>query len=273
MSRKNLQKKIFNRLFFQFIRYLRYELADSICQTALHQKDADILISFRDTFYLFVTSYEELKNEDFQESIINIKSNINDYIGNKRTGHLELSLTEIPKNKLDFINLIDDSFKEFLSDYSNSCDDFKAIGRIKYEHIKRRFMKDKKGHKVLLQSLLEFNNAFSHLAVIFYNGEDLDGNMQKAKSHLYRGCLDNYKMLLRFVMPIINDSEIKQSFLKIREQEFLLLGKKIDNKSIEYACPLTNEKSQMALSKAYKELFNAAFSKIPKQYLKSSSTP
>lgn len=268
MSKRNLRQKAFNWLFAQYTRYLEYELANSIYQNAKYPKDTNVLISFRDTFYWLVTSYYEIEKSHLMESNKKIRKSVSKYIGggNGRK-RLNLRFAEVLRGNLCFMDLIDKDFKNLLSDYSNSCDDFRSIDRIKDERI-ANFEKDKKERSLLLQSLLEFNNAFSHLAVIFCNGEDLDGNMQKAKSHLYRGCLDNYKMLLRFIMPKINSLKVEQSFLEIREHEFLLLGKNINNKPIDYTCPITNKKSQMTLSKAYKELFNTAFSKLPREYLK-----
>ena len=268
MSKRNLRQKAFNWLFAQYTRYLEYELANSIYQNAKYPKDTNVLISFRDTFYWLVTSYYEIEKSHLVESNKKIRKSVSKYIGggNGRK-RLNLRFAEVLRGNLCFMDLIDKDFKNLLSDYSNSCDDFRSIDRIKDERI-ANFEKDKKERSLLLQSLLEFNNAFSHLAVIFCNGEDLDGNMQKAKSHLYRGCLDNYKMLLRFIMPKINSLKVEQSFLEIREHEFLLLGKNINNKPIDYTCPITNKKSQMTLSKAYKELFNTAFSKLPREYLK-----
>lgn len=269
MLRKSLQAEIFNRLFFQYARYLKYELANSLQQNTHYAREANILIIFRDAFYFLITSHKQMNDTLKKDLLANIAENINTYI-RKCPKYIDLECEKILESDFDIMSLIDENFKDILTSYFISCEEFK----MKFDRIKKKYTTDNfykhKGRSVLLQSLLEFNNALSHLAIVFYNGKDSDGNIQKAESHLYRGCLDNYKMLIRFTLPICKNLDIDTTFNKIRKQEFLLLGKKINNKNTQYIDPITKKKESITIANAYKELSTAIFQKIPKECLKGN---
>ncbi|WP_416860576.1 hypothetical protein [Helicobacter ganmani] len=86
-------------------------------------------------------------------------------------------------------------------------------------------------------------------------------NVKKAQNHIYRATLDNYKMILRFTIPNLqnNKENILQSFRSMREQEFLFLGESFLNKKIDYCCPINNQSKRLPIITAYKELVEAIF--------------
>ncbi|EIZ0998516.1 hypothetical protein MOT47_001592 [Campylobacter coli] len=140
-----------------------------------------------------------------------------------------------------FMNHIDKKeFKDFLPQQDNSDD----------ENIEE---------KVFVQSLLEFNNALSHLIIaILSNSEAIQQkNIYSAINHLYRASLDNYKIIIRFTINKINNEEIIKSFLSIREQEFLLLGQDLKDKNIKFYNPNNKNNEEKNIIQAYQELYKA----------------
>ena len=114
------------------------------------------------------------------------------------------------------------------------------------------------------QPLLEFSNALSHLVAFVYHSDKKDclSNIDKAKNHIYRAALDNYKMILRFSIPNIKQKreEILHAFHSIREQEFLLIGERLDNKKITYQCPETTKtQKDLPILTAYKEFVKSIY--------------
>jgi len=80
--------------------------------------------------------------------------------------------------------------------------------------------------------LVEFNNSLAHILFALENNNNflMKININKAKSHLYRGTLDCYKEIL-----LANPSIIKKNYnlyLKIRAKEALNMGKSEDIKKI-----------------------------------------
>ena len=119
----------------------------------------------------------------------------------------------------------------------------------------KQFHINKEGN-ILVQSILEFNNALAHISNTFYSNDevkDKSGNIKKAKNHIYRAILDNYKMLLRFMIPAIRETmteNLWQNYRKIRIDEFLFLGRNITDKT----------KNNETMTKRYKEFFNVCLS-------------
>lgn len=110
----------------------------------------------------------------------------------------------------------------------------------------------------MTQALLEFNNALSHLFICIYEGNDDLKNIEKAKNHLYRGTLDNYKMVFRLAINNIKQSnkELFWAFGQIRLHELLNIGKSIHEKNI--IVEIINKQS-INIVQAYKELYNLSF--------------
>lgn len=243
-----MQKENFNTFFFCYGRYLQYDLIHSLEQETELGRNVDILMTFRDFFKLIITT-PNLTEDEFKEGKSNLDNNIATYIGKDQQECLNLQLDKISKSAFDYRLLLEQDFKDLLSDFCGSCDDFKIIDRVKHSS-NQEFNKDKKGKSVLTQALLEFNNALSHIFISVYNGNDDLKNMEKAKNHLYRGILDNYKMVIRLCIKQIKqkDSKLFDEFKEIRMQECLDLGKNIQNKKAK----------KYKLHIAYKEFYASA---------------
>ncbi|NPA11074.1 MAG: hypothetical protein GXO62_02405 [Epsilonproteobacteria bacterium] len=76
--------------------------------------------------------------------------------------------------------------------------------------------------------LVEFNNALSHILFAFENTNTFKNNINKAKSHLYRGILDCYKEILTINPHIIKKNQAK--YIKLRKKEALNIGTNEDKK-------------------------------------------
>ncbi|MEA3316296.1 MAG: hypothetical protein U9Q30_10590 [Campylobacterota bacterium] len=59
-----------------------------------------------------------------------------------------------------------------------------------------------------LQSIIEFNNAISHIHKCYSSNKDIEGNIKKAIIHLYRGVLDIYKTLILHKKGTFSSQEI-----------------------------------------------------------------
>jgi len=78
---------------------------------------------------------------------------------------------------------------------------------------------------ILKQSLMEFNNAISHINSAFWNRYPND-NIKRSLPHLERGALDFYKAIIRDRMTLRKFSdEAKDEIKKIRCLEYSKIGK------------------------------------------------
>jgi len=98
---------------------------------------------------------------------------------------------------------------------------------------------------ILKQSLMEFNNAISHLCSCFIGKADKAPNTSRAMTHINRGALDFYKAIIRdlnFVNRNINLEKLKD----IRKNEFQSIGtqngatSKVINSYKEYITEILN---------------------------------
>ncbi|EJE0173305.1 hypothetical protein M3L10_000268, partial [Campylobacter coli] len=110
-----------------------------------------------------------------------------------------------------------------------------------------------------VQSLLEFNNALSHLIISISSDSEAiqQKNIHSAINHLYRATLDNYKIIIRFTIGKISNEDIVTSFLSIRKQEFLLLGQDLKDKNINFYSPNNKKYEEKNIIQAYQELYKA----------------
>ncbi|WP_300795611.1 hypothetical protein [Helicobacter sp. UBA3407] len=258
-----LHVKCLEELFFQYILYLNVDLANSLINKTKFSRNVNLLVSFRDIF-LGLYNPEYNAEQDLEK----LKKAINVY--NKNANTLAIQ-QENMRNKQEWIKHIpqNEDLRKICVEYyhsnkkfSDACetslinkDDFKDLisnAQQCESSIKHSFA----------QPLLEFNNALSHLAIFIYNSDINDKlqNVKKAQNHIYRATLDNYKMILRFTIPNLQNKEnILQSFRSMREQEFLLLGENFLNKKINYCCPIDNSPKELPIIAAYKELAKAIF--------------
>ncbi|TLD84451.1 hypothetical protein LS70_002575 [Helicobacter sp. MIT 11-5569] len=245
-------KDNFNRFFFAYGRYLQYDLIHSLEQETKIGRNVDLLLEFRDIFKAIIVA-QNIKENEFKEIISSLHKDIDNYIRDAKNECLNIEIDKFEESNFDY-SLLDENFKNILTDFCISCGDFRIIDRIVHQG-SQDFKEDKEGRSVLTQSLLEFNNAMSHLFMCAYNGNDDLKNIEKAKNHLYRGTLDNYKMVFRLAINNIKqkDKTLFDKFKQIRLQEVLNIGKDIRKKNI-----IINER-EVNIVEAYRELYNLSF--------------
>ncbi|SQC36402.1 Uncharacterised protein [Helicobacter fennelliae] len=260
-----LHIKYLEELFFQYICYLNVDLANSLINKEKYSRNINFLVPFRDIF-LGLYNPKYIAEQDLEK----LKTAINVYSKNVST--LLAIRQENMRNKQELIKHIlqNEDLRKICAEYYHSNkkfsdafetslinkDDFKDLisnAQQCESNIKHSFV----------QPLLEFNNALSHLAIFIYNGDKDDKlqNIEKAQNHIYRATLDNYKMILRFTIPNLQDNKenILKSFYSMREQEFLLLGESFIDKRIDYLCPIEKNIRKLPIITAYKELVKIIF--------------
>lgn len=256
----------YEELFYLYVRYLKVDLANSLINKTKFSKDVDILRIFKEIFFnLYNPNYEQ--DDIAKQNLKDLKKAIDEFSKEANTIHLD---EEKIRNKNVCIEKIkkDEELRKICLEFYFSNQNFSKA--FKNSLINKKEFKqflpqtselNEQGEYVFVQALLEFSNALSHLAVFIYEG-DLEAekrihNIKKAKNHLYRATLDNYKIILRFTIPKIknNKDKLLNSFYSIREQEFLFLGKDISSKVIEYLS-LENKQEEAKIIQAYKNLYS-----------------
>ena len=255
-SMKNTIDDYIQSFFNIYLRYAEAELPSSMLENSVVGRGIDALILFQDTFILLMTAKKEgeiINKPKIVSLFEKLGTTVAAYIEEaqfKPQGQLTIKKTSI--------YILDDASNEennqeiklvpLLKEYQTAYRDFlQYLPRLKLaDEILGRFQIHEECN-VLVQAILEFNNALAHIANALYrNNEDQLHNIKKAKNHLYRAILDYYKMLLRFMMPNIRIQKLLETYRKLRLDEFLLLGEDIANK-LENGQTITNR---------YKELFN-----------------
>ena len=233
-----------------YLRYIEAELPSSLFESSVG-RNIDTLILFQDTFIFLMTAKKDINNAKLELDALfeQLKEAVAEYVSEAQFK---------PQNKLRIAKVdtafFDEELKKLLEEYRVAYKDFlQYLPKLKLSNeILKRFRIHKKGN-VLVQAILEFNNALAHIANALYrNNEDQLHNIKKAKNHLYRAILDYYKMLLRFMMPNITADNLVQTYQELRLDEFLLLGEDITNKT----------KKGQTITNRYKELFNECLMKI-----------
>lgn len=77
-----MQTKIFNSFFFQYGRYLQYDLIHSLEQKTRLGRNIDLLITFRKQFDIIITSNLSEKEAEHLKKVI--KKAVDDYIGDHK---------------------------------------------------------------------------------------------------------------------------------------------------------------------------------------------
>ena len=72
-----------------------------------------------------------------------------------------------------------------------------------------------KNNTLPVELLFEINSAFDHLKRIHVDGENEDLQSQKAYSHLKRGCLDAFKLKLKYFNDDVSKIYRKKADLRI----------------------------------------------------------
>lgn len=222
----------------------------SVFEVSIVGRNIDVLIAFQDTFSLLLT--KRITDSDAKKVLDNLETLVNTYISeaydNKR------SLKTLPSLKDEIIDILlhDKEFITLLKEYHIAYKDFlQYLPRLNLKQDTLEQFHINEDGNVLVQAILEFNNALAHISNLFYLGDVKDkcSNLKKAKNHIYRAILDNYKMLLRFIIPTIRETmtdKLWQDYRKIRIDEFLFLGRNITEKT----------KNNETMTKRYKEFFN-----------------
>lgn len=79
------------------------------------------------------------------------------------------------------------------------------------------------GVAILKQSLMEFNNALSHLHSAYRNRHP-DKNIQRAVKHIDRATLDFYKAIVRDLWTLKKVDQHIDAIKKVRELEYMAIG-------------------------------------------------
>ena len=262
-SKINCAKKLFSA----YIEYLQIDLANSLLNNNACYRNIDIIIVLKDIFLLLQQSETilEMRKEKIDTMFEKLDDVIKKYSVSK-TFELELQRIEKCDDKL-FINLLENKeLIKIVAIFLRANIIFRNYFNGNYieKKILEKFSNSSNYNAYLfVQPLLEANNALSHLAAYIYNGsieeEKELKNIDKAKSHFYRGAIDYYKMFIRFSIEKskINRDNIFASFYSIRKQEFLLLGKNLIEKNINFVDPVTGNEQIEYISEAYRKLLIA----------------
>lgn len=247
------------KLFLLYLEYAEVDLANSLINKTKFARNVRILDYFKNVFlYSLNPEYDGSKIlDEIQIAINEYKNQCN-------------QLINLEKQKQQFENLnnqeiitetINQSiFRTICRDYYKSNQHFSSaftnqmINKQKFKDLLDYCYEDKKEY-IFVQSLLEFNNAISHLCIAFTDDKNRESNIQSAISHLYRATIDNYKIIIRFTMQDINNENIIESFISIRQEEFLLLGENLMNKKISFYNPIENKINNTPIIQAYKILY------------------
>lgn len=262
--------------FYNYSKFLEVDLAVSLLdkKNKYFGRNITILLMFQETL-VFIIKMKSVNQEDLESYKDMVKKLILDleeltlqYI-KETPGEIGRIDSEAIKHTIDsnlyYINkLSDNQFMNSVSDYYMSYKDFLShVAAIKIdEEIKSKFELNSNEDIVLVQSILEFNNALSHILVALIN-QDCDhlNNIGKAINHLYRGTLDHYKMLIRLMfMDKRNKAihpQILVEFKDLRFKEFKLLGTDINSKTI------SSHNSETNILHCYKEMFTKIMMNIP----------
>lgn len=252
--KSRLSVENFKKFLFLYGSFLQCDILHSLNQAPDNPKNIDIIILLRDALQTIYAPKVENKKETIEKMFKKLEKTIRHYIEKNQHNTIDLQLVRINSNSNVLEEINKKYFKQFFQEFIVSCVSFRRIIRLNNKEIEK-FYNDQEGNKVLVQSLLEFNNAISHIIIATYATEDKYHNINKAINHLYRGTIDNYKMVLRFCDKDFNNRQNKyiSLFRQVREQEFLHLGQDINSKNIRY-----NNKD-ISIIQAYKELYEVFF--------------
>ena len=115
----------------------------------------------------------------------------------------------------------------------NKCKDYFIAFIEAYEFVFSALELNPKDRKIQ-DLLVEFNNALSHILSSFYSISQVESNLNKAKTHLYRGILDSYKEVIHKNSEILRANNKKHSqlddktfldfYIELRKNEALNIG-------------------------------------------------
>lgn len=261
-----LQTQSFKNIFVECIKYLEIDLANSLINKTKFARNVVFLNNIKNIF-LNLLNPLYIKSEEYQKRFDNLKQQINKF-QLKATNKIQINDELLVKLELIEKYIVSNSkFKIICKEFYNSS---KYFSDAFMNYIDKKEFKDflpqqddsENGNieeKVFVQSLLEFNNALSHLIISISSDSEAiqQKNIHSAINHLYRATLDNYKIIIRFTIGKISNEDIVTSFLSIRKQEFLLLGQDLKDKNINFYSPNNKKYEEKNIIQAYQELYKA----------------
>mgnify|MGYP000570693552 CR=1 FL=1 len=171
----------------------------------------------------------------------------------KNVSGCEYKINQLIKSIRDIVNTIsEDCFVNFSEDL-----DIDLVDSQLFADIESRLMDFSTSHKAhsdfesilyktlyganafsvgCVQAMIEFFNSFSHLVVCCKKDalrDERQDNLNKAKAHLYRGTLDNYKSIIKNAFLYVGDNMLKcgdrinnndDNISSVRRLEILSLG-------------------------------------------------
>ncbi|WP_146239363.1 hypothetical protein [Helicobacter valdiviensis] len=261
-----MQTQSFKNILNEYLKYIEIDLANSLINKTKFARNVIFLNNIKNIF-LNLLNHSYAESEEYQKSYQKLKDQIKEFqlkandkiqLNEKLCINLELIQKHIVSNTQFKIKCKEFYFssKDFSEAFMNYIDkrDFKDL-LAQQDDLDDENVTE----KVFVQSLLEFNNALSHLIISVSSSSEIiqNKNFNSAINHLYRATLDNYKIIIRFTIYKTNNQDIKQSFLSIREQEFLLLGQDLKDKKINFYNPNNKIYEKKNIIQAYQELYSA----------------
>lgn len=261
-----LQTQSFKNILIEYIKYIEIDLANSLINKTRFARNVIFLNNIKNIF-LNLLNPLYVESEEYQKRFEELKKQISQF-QLKATNKIQINDELLISPELIKKYIVSNSkFKIKCQEFYNSSKCFsdafmKYIDKKEFKDLlpQQDSLDDKNvEEKVFVQSLLEFNNALSHLIISVSNeSEDIrNKNFNSAINHLYRATLDNYKIIIRFTINKINNEDILTSFLFIRKQEFLLLGQDLKDKNIKFYNPNNKNDEEKNIVQAYQELYKA----------------
>lgn len=261
-----LQTQSFKNIFVEYIKYLEIDLANSLINKTKFARNVVFLNNIKNIF-LNLLNPLYIESGEYQKRFENLKQQINKF-QLEATNKIQINDELLVKLELIEKYIVSNSkFKIKCKEFYNSS---KCFSDAFMNYIDKKEFKDflpqqddsENGNieeKVFVQSLLEFNNALSHLIISISSDSEAiqQKNIHSAINHLYRATLDNYKIIIRFTIGKISNEDIVTSFLSIRKQEFLLLGQDLKDKNINFYSPNNKKYEEKNIIQAYQELYKA----------------
>ena len=172
-----------NDLFRDFMElYRQFVALDLIVSLYPIGRNEKLIREFLEVFIILLNPIKVFSLENREKAINSLKSNVINYIDKHQDIHYQYRLEELERDysitspiRLKDIEPLTTYLKEFL------------------------FALNKYGKNIILkQPTIEFNNALSHIFVGYFGSDtEINTNVSRAKTHLYRGTLDIYKYVIK----------------------------------------------------------------------------
>lgn len=224
----NHQKNL-SRFFVCYINFIEVELYNSLLEISVGRCNGIL--------YMFLKIINTIVKKDIDEELSErllgkMAENVELY--KKKSIINSISHLSVNLNSDEIDSFIDEEFIRLLDLFLVAFNDFSQIlPKLALDKDTKMSFNIIDGTRpTLTQALLEFNNALSHIAAAMCHKDkqDTKSNIKKAKAHLYRGSLDCYKMLIRFLFTSETKNKELETYKKIRLKEFDGLGGEIQNK-------------------------------------------